>query len=367
MVIVRAPVRISFGGGGTDIPSYYMQHGGFVVSTAIAHYATVMAYPRSDGQIHITSADYGQHETFPRGYIPPVSEPLSLPKAAIARFACHRLAEMGIDVFLASEVPPGTGLGSSSAMAIALTRALTEYVGVDLTTCEIAEIACSLEIDYLGMPIGKQDQYASAIGGLNTIEFSTAGVTVTPLPLQTGTLRALDDRLMLFWTGIQRRSGSLLSQQQANMRDHPAVLDSLHRIKQLAGAMCERLSMDDLDGFGRLLHECWLEKRRLSSGVSSPAIDDCYAAARASGALGGKITGAGGGGYLLVYVPLESQTRVRDALHARGLKEMPFTFDSEGVQVMDSHDTRAPEPISISGHLKTSELIMEDSRYARTD
>jgi D-glycero-alpha-D-manno-heptose-7-phosphate kinase len=344
MVIVRAPVRISFGGGGTDMSSYYTQHGGFVVSTAIARYASVMAYPRGDGEIHITSADYGQHEAFRRGDIPPVNEPLSLPKAAIARFARHGLAATGIDMLLTSEVPPGTGLGSSSAMAVALTRAIAEYTGMALTTNEIAEIACSLEIDYLGMPIGKQDQYASAFGGLNTIEFSTAGVTVTPLPLPPGTLRALDDRLMLFSTGIQRRSGSLLSRQQANMRDQPEVVEALHRIKQHAYAMCEHLSDGDLDGFGRLLHECWLEKRRLSNGVSSPAIDDCYGAARDAGALGGKITGAGGGGYLLLYVPLSVQPRVRQTLRGRGLREMPFTFDSAGVQVMNCHATSVPDP-----------------------
>jgi D-glycero-alpha-D-manno-heptose-7-phosphate kinase len=367
MVIVRAPVRISFGGGGTDIPSYYMQHGGFVVSTAIARYASVMAYQRCDGQIHITSADYGQHETFRRGDIPPVAEPLSLPKAGIARFARHGLAATGIDMLLTSEVPPGTGLGSSSAMAVALTRALVDYVGGDLTTQEIAETACALEIDYLGMPIGKQDQYASAFGGLNTIEFSTAGVTVTPLPLTPGTLRALDDRLMLFSTGIQRSSGPLLSRQQANMRDQPAVLEALHRIKQFAFAMCERLSVADLDGFGRLLHECWLEKQRLSSEMSSPTIDGSYAAARAAGALGGKITGAGGGGYLLLYVPLESQSRVRRALHTRGLREMPFTFDRDGVQVMDWRDTKAPESNTICGPHMISQPMSEDTQYARTD
>jgi len=367
MVIVRAPVRISFGGGGTDIPSYYMQHRGFVVSTAITRYATVMAYPRSDGQIHITSADYDQHEAFRRGEIPPVAEPLSLPKAAIARFARHGIATTGIDLFLASEVPPGTGLGSSSAMATALTCALAEYAGISLTTEQIAEIACSLEIDYLGMPIGKQDQYASAFGGLNTIEFSTNGVTVTPLPLAPETRQALDDRMMLFSTGIQRSSGSLLSRQQANMRDQPEVLDALHRIKHLAGDMCDRLTIADLDGFGRLLHECWLEKRRLSSGVSSPAIDDCYAASHAAGALGGKVTGAGGGGFLLLYVPLESQPAVRRALRARGLREMSFTFDSQGVQVVDCHNTSCvPESGHIHDRLTKGDAMLEGSYYART-
>lgn len=360
MVIVRAPARISFGGGGTDVAAYYTRYGGFVVSTAIARYASVMAYASNDGAIRVTSADYDRCESFPRGTLPAVREPLSLPKAAIARFARHGLSERGVDLFLTSEVPPGTGLGSSSAMAVALVRALGEHTGVRLTADEVAELASVLEIDDLGMPIGKQDQYASAFGGLNTIEFSTSGVRVSPLPVGESTLQALDERLLLFSTGTRRHSGAVLSRQHAN----PTEVDGLHRIKALAYEMCERLRADDLDGFGTLLHRSWLAKRQLSSGVSSTHIDTCYDVAREAGALGGKITGAGGGGFLLVYCASGRQREVRRALGSLGLEELRFTFDRDGAVVSGLPDvSRLDTSFELTG-AGVGHPLREDRRHA---
>ena len=335
MIVVRAPVRISFGGGGTDLAAYYAAFGGFVVSAAITRYCYVVASEPGDGRITINSADYRSWESFGRGVTPPVEGTLVLPKAAIESFADRELRDTGIDLFLASEVPPGTGLGSSSAMAVALVRSLATYVGLPLDATEVAERACALEIERLDMPIGKQDQYASAFGGLNAIEFSTRGVTVRPLELAPGVAAALGSRLLLFSTGQSRDSAGILREQRAHTSTKPMVIGSLHRLKALAHEMCEALVDEDLDGFGRLLDQGWQEKRRLSGKISTPVIDIWYQAAREAGALGGKLTGAGGGGFLLLYCPPSRQAVVRTVMAGLGLCELPFDFDYTGVQVLN--------------------------------
>ena len=336
MVIVRAPVRISFGGGGTDLAAYYASYGGFVVSAAITRYCYVVASPSPDGSYRINSSDYHVWETFGPGTEVVVHEPLILPKAAIASFMERGLDATGVDLFLASEVPPGTGLGSSSAMAVALVRALAAHLGQSLSPQEVAEQASAIEIERLGMPIGKQDQYASAFGGLNMIEFSNSGVAVRPLPLSPEVARQLSARLLLFATGQSRDSASILQQQREDSQAKPVVIETLHRLKKLASEMCDVLLHEDLDGFGRLLDLGWQEKRRLSGKISSTAIDVWYEAACQAGTLGGKITGAGGGGFLLLYCPPERQAALRQAMANFGLGEMPFDFDYTGAQVLDA-------------------------------
>lgn len=333
-VIARAPVRVSFGGGGTDLAAYYTRFGGFVVSTAIARYAYVLASDPGDGSISITSADYGTWETFEPGEIPEPNGTLALPRAAIEWFAQRGLRERGIHLFLASEVPPGTGLGSSSAMAVALVRAISEYLGITTDPGDLAELASYLEIGRLGMPIGKQDQYASAFGGLNAITFKKGGVEVAPLGLPAAQVDALDARLLLFSTGKSRDSSSILRGQQRDTTARPLVTESLHRIKALGQDMRTALMEGDLDAFGRFLHRAWEHKKRLSGRVSSSAIDRCYDSARRAGALGGKITGAGGGGFLLLYCTPERQDGVRSALGSLGLHELPFTFDLTGASLI---------------------------------
>ncbi len=338
-LVARAPVRISFGGGGTDLAAYYERFGGLVVSAAIARYCSVTAADLPGGGIRITSADYGLREDFAPGMPPPVEGTLALPKAAIewfARQAGPALAQRGLDLTLSAEVPPGTGLGSSSAMAVALVRALAARAGLALDAAAVAEIAARLEIERLGMPIGKQDQYAASFGGLNRITFTASGVAVAPLDLPPAVSAALDERLLLFSTGRSRHSASILRRQRADTGADPAVIQSLHRIKALAGEMHAALTAADLDRFGQLLDLGWQQKRRLSRGVSSTAIDGWYAAARAAGALGGKITGAGGGGFLLLYCEPERRGAVRAALTGRGLRELPFAFDLTGARVLSA-------------------------------
>ena len=334
MVIVRAPVRISFGGGGTDLAAYYTRFGGLVVSAAITRYCYVVASAPPDGSIRINSADYRTWETYRRGEIPPVAQPLALAKAAIACFAGRGLCESGIDLFLASEVPPGTGLGSSSAMAVGLVRALAAHVRLPLDAAAVAELACHVEIEQLGRPIGKQDHYAGAFGGLNAITFTAGGVKVMPLDVPADVVAALNARLLLFATGQTRDSAAILRRQRTDTGTNPAVIAALHRIKALAAEMREALETEDLDRFGQLLDQGWREKKSLSRRVSTREIDGWYEAARAAGALGGKITGAGGGGFLLLYCPPRRQGAVRAAMAQAGLRELPFDVDGVGAQVL---------------------------------
>jgi len=348
MVVARAPVRVSFAGGGTDLAAYYEQYGGLVVSAAITRYCYVVAQDPGDRSIRINSANYGTWQSCgplsPADPLPPAPDSLCLPRAAIEWFEDRGLRQRGVELFLASEVPPGTGLGSSSAMAVALVRALAAYLGVELSPGEIAEAACTIEIELLGMPIGKQDQYASAFGGLNSIELAAGETRVTPIDLSPDVQDVLGAHLMLFSTGTSRHSGQILRQQQADTVSNQAVLDSLHRLKELAAEARRVLEAEDLDAFGSLLHAGWQHKKRLSPSMTSSAIDGSYRAARDAGALGGKITGAGGGGFLLLYCPLQHQQRVRTTMAARGLQELPFDLASQGVQVLLSAGRRGMTP-----------------------
>jgi D-glycero-alpha-D-manno-heptose-7-phosphate kinase len=221
-------------------------------------------------------------------------------------------------------------------MAVALAHALAAWAGQGTDAATAAEIACTLEIDRLRLPIGKQDQYASAFGGLNSIAFSPSGVTVTPLPLSTEAREGLVRRLLLFATGATRESATILRQQRADTRHNPGVIASLHHIKALAGEMRAALERENLDEFGQLLHIAWQQKKQLSRDISNDAIDGWYEAARQAGALGGKITGAGGGGFLLFYCPPSRQRALRAEMQACGLRELPFGFDLAGACVVRS-------------------------------
>lgn len=344
MIITRAPVRISFGGGGTDLAAYYARYGGLVVSAAIARYAYVVVCKPPAGGIRISSADFHLSQCFAHDQLPAVDEPLALPKAAVSWFAPYGLRERGADLLLTAEIPPGTGLGSSSTMAAALVQALGAYVNMPLDPARTAEIACELEIERLGMPIGKQDQYAAAFGGLNLFDFRADGVRVEPLALAPDVLAALGERLLLFDTGRTRAAASILRGQRTASEHDLAVIAALHTVKALAADMHEALVTADLDRFGRLLDRGWREKKRLAAGITTPEIDRWYAAAREAGALGGKITGAGGGGFLLLYCPPRRQPAVRAAMTASGLRELPFQFDLQGASLLSWGQSEVPVP-----------------------
>jgi D-glycero-alpha-D-manno-heptose-7-phosphate kinase len=331
MLIARAPVRISFAGGGTDLPAYYERYGGMVVSAAIDKYFYVFLNVGGYEGLQISSADY---HTFYRqgpdtGFI--WNGDLALPRTILHQFGLDR----GLSVFLASEVPPGTGLGSSSTVAVAMIKALSALRGQSLSRQEVAELACTVEIEKMGMPIGKQDQYAAAFGGLNAITFSREGVAVEPVKARREVVHTLERNILLFFTGTARNSADILSRQrESSARDEPRVIESLHAIKAMAKETLACLEQGDLTRYGRLLHESWQRKKQLAPGITNPLIDECYEAALSAGAVGGKITGAGGGGFLMVYCEPPFQEAVTQALEARGLRRMEFRFDYEGARIL---------------------------------
>lgn len=348
MLIARAPVRISFGGGGTDLPAYYEHYEGMVVSAAIDKYFyTVISPTAHENGIQIISSDYRtffrhnpERPFFWNGNLP-------LPKAVLHHFGVDR----GYNVFLSSEIPPGTGLGSSGSVAVTLVRAISALCGHTLSQEQIAETACYIEIDKMGMPVGKQDQYAAAFGGLNTITFRADRVMVEPIHTTGSTVDELSKHLLLFFTGSTRRSSEILQhQKRASEEKENVVIESLHALKHVAQEMRECLEQSELDGFGELMHYAWQRKKNLAPNISNTSIDRYYEIAREYGAIGGKITGAGGGGFLMLYCPPVHQRPVTRALEAEGLVRMDFDFDFQGGTVLldtlsRSHAWRDQEPI----------------------
>jgi D-glycero-alpha-D-manno-heptose-7-phosphate kinase len=333
MLIVRSPVRISFGGGGTDLPSYYEQFGGAVLSAAInKHFYTVLE-KRGDGKIQIISADLRRVETWQdiermevRG------NTLEIPLAVLKEFGRN----VSVNLFLASEIPPGTGLGSSASVCVNLTKMLATYNHVSVSKYELAERAFHIARNVLGRPVGKQDEYASAFGGLNYISFSRDGSThVEPLNLEPDLVHELHSSLLLFFTGASHHSWTILEEQEeSTRRTESGTVEYLHKIRELAETMKAALLAGELTEFGRFLHEGWEIKKRLSSKISNLRINEMYESALRNGALGGKITGAGGGGFLLLLCRQEHQADVRKALEALGAREMGFDFDFQGAQVV---------------------------------
>jgi len=330
VLIVRAPLRISLAGGGTDLPAYYENFGGLVVSTTIDKYVYVHVGPNGPDSTQITSADY--HTFYRHHYGTPMTwnGELSLPRAVLHEFEVNG----DISIFLASEVPPGTGLGSSSAIAVALVKAVSAFTQRALSRQQVAELACHVELEKLRAPIGKQDQFAAAFGGLNAITFSAERVIVEPVEAPVEALRCLERRLLLFFTGTARDSAEILREQQrASAERDTDTIDGLHRIKDVALACRKCLESGDVDGVGMLLHEGWRAKRRLATGITNRRIDELYDVARDCGALGGKITGAGGGGFLLLYCHELRQDGLTAAMEELGLRRMDYHFETQGVNL----------------------------------
>lgn len=335
MLIARAPVRISFAGGGTDLPAYYQQFGGMVVSAAIDKYFYVFVSPNG-GSLQVSSANY---HTLLRHTVP-----MPIPMDGELRHARVILNEFGIvggySIFLASEVPPGTGLGSSSAAAVALVKVLTTLRGEMPAKGVLAEQASRIEIEALRMPIGKQDQYASAFGGINAIHFSAERVSVTPLSLSPEARSRLESSIMLFLTGLTHDSAAILSQQEARTRGgNEEALVALHEIRSGADQARHAIEQGDMAALGAVMHRSWERKKRLAAGITTPHIDRCYEAALRSGAYGGKITGAGGGGFLMLSCEAERQPAVTAALDALGLTRLDFHFDQVGARVLVNNAT----------------------------
>jgi D-glycero-alpha-D-manno-heptose-7-phosphate kinase len=331
MLIARAPLRISFAGGGTDLDAYYSKHGGLVVSATINKYFYVVITRTIDDAVQITSADF---RTFERK---PPEEPLNFDgdlgylKSILHEFGVTR----GLSVFTASEIPPGTGLGSSSTVAVALVKALSTLAQRRSGRQEIAELASYIEIVRLGRPIGLQDQFAAAFGGLNCIAFESTGTVVQPMFLPLDQRDQLERSIMLFFTGSSRNAATILTEQsRASTRDEPRVVDNLHGIKQDALEARDALQRGRLRRLGEIMHQSWQRKKQLATGVTTERIDRVYQLALEHGAIGGKIAGAGGGGFLLLYCDPEHQAAVTRVLEAEGLVRLAFHFDDGGAQVL---------------------------------
>jgi D-glycero-alpha-D-manno-heptose-7-phosphate kinase len=332
MLIVRSPVRISFGGGGTDLPAYYEQYGGSVLSTSINKYFYTILSRRQDDFVQIISSDMRAIEnssSLTRMEVKGTK--LELPLAVLRSLNRH----VAINLFLASEIPPGTGLGSSATVCVTLLKALGTYLQFKMSKYELAERAFEIAHHVLGKPVGKQDEYASAFGGLNFIRIETDGKTaVEPLDVMADARRELNHNLMLFFTGTARDSSSILREQESMSHEKGSAVEALHEIRWLAERMRKAIVNGDLDKFGRLLDDAWQAKKRVSNKISNAGIDDLYDLAKSKGALGGKITGAGGGGFLLLYCEKHRQQAIRDTFERHDVPEMRFEFESQGAQVI---------------------------------
>jgi D-glycero-alpha-D-manno-heptose-7-phosphate kinase len=324
MIIARSPLRISLGGGGTDLPSYYEKFGGFLVAGAINKYvyATVnrpfsagiaVKYSRIE---NVAGVDEIQH--------PIIREALRL----------LNLRTPQIEISTIADIPAGTGLGSSGSFTTALLKAIYAHRRISIHSDELAELACRIEIEKLGEPIGKQDQYIAAYGGISSFTFNTDGsVNVTPLSLSQETMIDLEDNLLLFYTGISRSASNILKDQNTkSISDDAEMLDNLHFIKSLGIQSKSALEAGEVGRFGELMHEHWEHKKNRSAGMSNERINGLYELGRNNGAIGGKLVGAGGGGFLLFYT--QDRARLRGAMLAAGLEELRFGFDFEGTKVI---------------------------------
>jgi D-glycero-alpha-D-manno-heptose-7-phosphate kinase len=334
IVRAKSPLRISFAGGGTDLPHWYEEHGGAVFSSTIDRYAYVTLYPRDDAEIHIRSVDMGYSVCYGLKEKPTYDGILDLAKAAIERLG----SEKGMDLDIRSDAPPGSGLGGSSALTAAVIGAVATYTGQTLDGYELAELNYEIERHDLKIAGGKQDQYATSFGGFNLIEFYSDRVVVNPLSIDRDIVNDLETHLLLCYTGQVRANLGLVSKQVRMLQE--GRLDScegLRTLYALAFDMKEALLKGRLGVFGELLHEAYVNKKRMNPECATGTITDrLYEEARAHGATGGKLLGAGGGGYLLLYCETDKQHVVRKALEALGGQFTEFSFDDLGLQTWRS-------------------------------
>lgn len=320
MIVTQTPLRLSFFGGGTDFPDYYRVEGGAVLTTAIDKYVYVIVKRRFDDDIYLNYS------------IKEIVQSVDQVRHDLVREAMRITGvDRGIEITTLADVPStGTGLGSSAAVTVGLLHALHTYRGQLVDARTLAEQACHIELNILDRPIGKQDQYIAAFGGLRAIRFRSNGqIEVEPVRAQLQTLRQLQARLLVFFTGRTRSSSAILNRQRQSIEQSRTDLD---RLRDCAVKSHRLLVQARLDEFGRLLDSAWHHKKALAEGVSDAAIDQFYTQARAAGALGGKIAGAGGGGFLMLYVPPSRQDNVRQALAP--LRELPVAFDPGGARVV---------------------------------
>lgn len=321
MIITRTPFRVSFVGGGSDLPSFYRRHEGCVLSTSINKYMYVVIHPTFNGEETIIK--YKKTE---------IVDKISDIQHPIARQLLTDYKLSGVEIVSTADIPSGTGLSTSSAYTVGLIHAINAYLGKYKSQEKIAQEACKVEIEEVGDPIGKQDQYGTAIGGLKLIKFrSDDTVDLEPVIVKPSILKELNDNLMLFYTGITHSAGEILKKQSDDVQSDVAKFNNTVRMTELAYDMRDALISGDLRSFGDILDENWQLKRELSGGISNQTIDEYYNIGKSNGALGGKLLGAGGGGFMLFYCPKEKQYNLRKAMP---LTELPFDIESSGTKVI---------------------------------
>ena len=327
MIISRSPVRITLGGGGTDLPSYYTKYGGALIAAAIDKYTLVTAHTRFDDDIKL---NYSNSE---------VVKNIDDIKHNIFREALRLTGiKKGIELTSLSDMPSSSGLGTSGSFTIALLNALHTYKKDFVSQKKLAEEACYIEMEVLKEPIGKQDQYISSFGGITFFEFNKQGnVTAEPIKMTEEARDELHNNIMLFYTGIQRSASEILKEQdEKSKKDESNTIDTLHEIKRIGLETKKAFESGDVDKLGEYLDEHWNIKKQLSGGVSNQFIDECYTHAIKNGALGGKIMGAGGGGFFMFYHNGNNndKTKFIKAMAEKGLKKMRFNFDFEGTKIV---------------------------------
>lgn len=324
MIITRSPLRISLGGGGTDLPSYYRSHEGFVLSAAINRYIYVALNQPFSKKIIIKYSDYEELEEISNIKHPIVRESLRLFESEVS----------GIEISTMADIPSGTGLGSSGSFTTALLKALSLYFRKSLDARELAELACQIEINKLKEPIGKQDQYIAALGGITEFTFhSDERVSASHLNITQSTMHKLEDNLLLFYTGMSRSAGSILKHQVTKTESQDTqMLNNLHLTKEIGIKTRQLLLAGKTEDFGFLMDEHWKIKRSRSGGMSNEFIDQAYSTAKNNGAIGGKLVGAGGGGFLMFYAA--DAEKLRMSMSKIGLSEVRFQFDFEGTKVI---------------------------------
>jgi D-glycero-alpha-D-manno-heptose-7-phosphate kinase len=322
MIVVQTPLRVSFLGGGTDFEGFYRDHGGAVLSTSINKCVFIIVKERFDDLIYVNYSTKEVVDRFDKLQHELVREAMRMTGV-----------QKGVEITTLADVPSeGTGLGSSSSVTVGLLHALHAYRGELKTAESLAREACRIEIETLGKPIGRQDQYIAAYGNMRFIVFGNNGVEVEKIELPPEDKKRLNDNLLLFYTGVTRKSSEILSEQKANISERLEVLSVM---KDLAFEARSAILEGAFNELGEILHRGWELKRRLASRISNCEIDEIYGAARRAGAIGGKVSGAGGGGFLLLYCPKEKQDEVQRAL--RNLRELPFRFEQDGSKVIFSY------------------------------
>ena len=322
MIVSCAPFRVSFAGGGSDIESFYKRSAGAVLSCAIAQYSFIVVHKYfTSNQFHLK---YARSELVDK--LQDIQHPILREGLALTQI------DGGLEIASIADIPSGTGLGSSSSFSVALLQALYAFQNKFVNKERLAQEACHIEIDRLGEPIGKQDQYASAYGGLNLIEFNQNGsVVVHPVNLSKTLIAELEASIMLFYTGAQREARSILAQQNQYVASDISKFETQKKMVELAYELHAELVSGNLVGFAEGLHRGWLMKQSLSNQISTSVVDEMYSAAIEAGALGGKLAGAGGGGFLVLFCPPSKQAAVRGALS--NYKELPFGIDWVGARI----------------------------------